>query len=217
MSPISRLFSSQEKSRSDHQYPKGQEEKNTAGFKIRRLAIDHHIPLITNPQLAQIFLQCLAEIDFERFACPTFKFLPKHAMKNLLLKGTVKILSRVLRPHPQKNRILIVATTALGDTLWATPAIENIRASFPEAYLAVLTSPIGMEIFKHNPWIDKLHLVKEPLLPTFFSLWKTLYKERFDTVLVFHASQRLALPLCSLLGASRIVGTAGSIKGSTAS
>ena len=35
----------------------------TEGFKIRRLAIDHHIPLITNLQLATIFLQCLAEID----------------------------------------------------------------------------------------------------------------------------------------------------------
>jgi hypothetical protein len=39
------------------------QDKNEAGFKIRRLAIDHHIPLITNPQLAQIFLQCLAEVD----------------------------------------------------------------------------------------------------------------------------------------------------------
>ena len=38
-------------------------EKNPAEFKIRRLAIDHHIPLITNPQLAQIFLQCLTEIE----------------------------------------------------------------------------------------------------------------------------------------------------------
>lgn len=43
--------------------PRGGVEKNTSGFKIRRLAIDHHIPLITNLQLAQIFLQCLAELD----------------------------------------------------------------------------------------------------------------------------------------------------------
>jgi carbamoyl-phosphate synthase large subunit len=41
------------------------QDKNNAGFKIRRLAIDHHIPLITNPQLAQIFLQCLAEVDLK--------------------------------------------------------------------------------------------------------------------------------------------------------
>lgn len=42
--------------------------KNTAGFKIRRLAIDHHIPLITNLQLAQIFLHCLADVDMDQVA-----------------------------------------------------------------------------------------------------------------------------------------------------
>ena len=33
------------------------------GFMIRRTAVDHHIPLITNLQIAQIILQCL--IDFK--------------------------------------------------------------------------------------------------------------------------------------------------------
>jgi len=46
--------------------PRAQEKNEDAGFKIRRLAIDHHIPLITNPQIAQIFLQCLVEIDLSR-------------------------------------------------------------------------------------------------------------------------------------------------------
>jgi carbamoyl-phosphate synthase large subunit len=43
--------------------PRGTKQKSTGGYKIRRLAIDHHIPLITNLQLAQVLLQCLAEID----------------------------------------------------------------------------------------------------------------------------------------------------------
>jgi carbamoyl-phosphate synthase large subunit len=30
---------------------------------IRRMAVDHHVPLITNLQIAQIMLQCL--IDFK--------------------------------------------------------------------------------------------------------------------------------------------------------
>jgi carbamoyl-phosphate synthase large subunit len=34
----------------------------TDGFLIRRLAIDHHIPLITNVQIAQLSLQCLAKL-----------------------------------------------------------------------------------------------------------------------------------------------------------
>ncbi|MBS0603493.1 MAG: carbamoyl-phosphate synthase (glutamine-hydrolyzing) large subunit [Verrucomicrobia bacterium] len=38
----------------------------TDGFTIRRLSIDHHIPLITNLQIAQVFLQCLAELKMNK-------------------------------------------------------------------------------------------------------------------------------------------------------
>jgi carbamoyl-phosphate synthase large subunit len=38
-------------------------DTTTDGFMIRRMAVDHHIPLITNLQIAQIMLQCL--IDFK--------------------------------------------------------------------------------------------------------------------------------------------------------
>lgn len=132
-------------------------------------------------------------------------------MKNALLKFFCKILP--IPKHPPKNRILVVSTTALGDTLWATPSLESLRKSFPSAYIGVLTSSIGYEVLKTNPYINKLFLLKEPLLPRFFSLWKALYKEHFDTVLIFHASQRLTLPLCSIIGASRIIGTSGINKG----
>src|SRR5579872_6755702 len=130
-------------------------------------------------------------------------------MKNILLKRLIRAIRPLIPRNPNANRILVVATTALGDTLWATPAIENLRHSFPNAYIALLTAPIGLEIFQHNPHIDKLHCLKEPLSHHFFSLWRTLRKEHFDTILFLHASQRLTLPLCSLLGATRIIGTAG--------
>lgn len=38
-------------------------DTTTDGFVIRRTAVDHHIPLLTNLQIAQIMLQCL--IDFK--------------------------------------------------------------------------------------------------------------------------------------------------------
>ncbi|PIS02192.1 MAG: hypothetical protein COT85_06585 [Chlamydiae bacterium CG10_big_fil_rev_8_21_14_0_10_42_34] len=129
-------------------------------------------------------------------------------MKNRLLQWATRLIRPFLKTHPQKNRILIVSTTALGDTLWATPAIENIRNTFPKAYIAVLTSPIGMQVLKHNPYIDQLYLLKKP-----FSLWKRLYAEQFDTILLLHASQRFTLPLISILGATRIIGTKGINKG----
>ena len=34
-------------------------DTQTDGYVIRRMAVDHHIPLITNLQIAQIMLQCL--------------------------------------------------------------------------------------------------------------------------------------------------------------
>ncbi len=39
------------------------ENTKTDGFKIRRLAIDCHVPLITNLHVALLFLQCLAELN----------------------------------------------------------------------------------------------------------------------------------------------------------
>jgi hypothetical protein len=58
---------------SGEMFPGFSPEWHTAGYKIRRLAIDHHIPLITNLQLAQIFLQCLAEM----------KELPIHSLREI--------------------------------------------------------------------------------------------------------------------------------------
>lgn len=134
-------------------------------------------------------------------------------MKNLFLKRLIQCLRPFIPRNQKTDRILIISTTAMGDTLWATPAIENLRKSFPSTYIAVLTSPVGMQVLKHNPHIDQLYCLKEPLSHSFFSLWRTLYKEHFDTVLLFHASQRLILPLAALLGASRIIGTCGINKG----
>lgn len=37
-------------------------QSSSDGFTIRRMAIDHHIPLITNVQTAQIILQCMIEL-----------------------------------------------------------------------------------------------------------------------------------------------------------
>ena len=45
----------------------------TDGFTIRRLSIDHHIPLITNLQIAQMFLQCLSELDPDKIPVKSWK------------------------------------------------------------------------------------------------------------------------------------------------
>lgn len=123
----------------------------------------------------------------------------------------LRLLARAAAPSKKKlekpKRILAVATTALGDTLWVTPALESLRLSFPNAHLAVLTSSIGLQILDNNPWTDAIYKLEKPL-----DLWRKL-RGQFDTILIFHASQRFILPLCAAIGANRIVATAGINKG----
>ena len=136
-----------------------------------------------------------------------------YCWKNQFITWLVEKFRPPKRKSESMQRILIVSTTALGDTLWATPAIHNLRCHFPKATIAVLTSPVGQQALALNPDIDRFYLLKEPLLPRFFSLLKQIKKEQFDIALIFHASQRLVLPLCALAGIGRIIGSVGINKG----
>lgn len=129
----------------------------------------------------------------------------KNTILRLLHRTVFSSPSTVMPITPQ--RILAVSTTALGDTLWTMPALAALRNDFPEAYLALLTSDIGLEITRYNPWTDATYLLDRP-----WHLWHHLRKQ-FDTVILFHASQRIVPALCASLGAKRLIGTKGLHKG----
>jgi ADP-heptose:LPS heptosyltransferase len=137
--------------------------------------------------------------------------------KNILLEW---ILSFFISSKKKENlldpthpRILIVSTTALGDTLWATPAIKAIKKRFPQSYCALLSQKVGFEIFKNNPFLDDCFFFEEPLTYSFFSLLFKLRSKKFQALVVFHASQRLIFPLCALLGSEKRIAFRGKNKG----
>lgn len=135
------------------------------------------------------------------------------SVKNQLIKACI-LLVKACRKKAEKRassskRFLIVSTTGLGDTLWGTPAIRTLRHSFPDAYIAVLTSEIGKQVLENNPHIDELFTIAKAPLISLLRLFLPLRKKKIDTVLVFHLSQRPVLPFCFLIGAKRFIGTAG--------
>ena len=129
----------------------------------------------------------------------------------MLLKSLVALLK------PKKNttdmRFLCVSTTALGDTLWATPAIKALRETYPQSYIAVLTSSLGREVLWNNPHIDELFIVKNSALSSLCFLYGVLKRRYFSHAFIFHTSQRPVLPCAALLGASMIIGSSGINKG----
>jgi len=116
-------------------------------------------------------------------------------------------------PLKAPERILIVSTTGLGDSLWATPALRAVRERYPESYVALLTSQTGYQVLKNLSFFDEAFILKNSSIFSFLRLFLRMKKLKFDTVLIFHASQRFVLPFCALLGPHRLIGTEGLNKG----
>ena len=58
-----------------------------------------------------------------------------------------------LDPRAIKN-ILVVSSTAIGDTLLSTPAIKAVRERYPEAKIIAHFNIGNMELFENNPHIN---------------------------------------------------------------
>jgi ADP-heptose:LPS heptosyltransferase len=107
------------------------------------------------------------------------------------------------------KRILLVNTTALGDTLLSTPAIRTAREKFQDAYIVSLVHVKQEEILKNNPRIDELILYPGKY-KGLIRLIQTLRKKKFDMVVVLHANDPDIVPLVYLTGARYRAGWAES-------
>jgi len=132
-------------------------------------------------------------------------------MQNHIKNGLIRLFfdsSTQETPPPKTlHNILLVSTTGLGDTLWATPAIRALKKAHPQAKLFALTSPLGKEILNDHPDIEKCFVFKKPYLLSFFRCRSLLKKRAWDAIVVFHASQRLIFPLCASLKTNHLIGT----------
>jgi len=131
------------------------------------------------------------------------------SVKNRLIYSLINLAQRFIKKNPplEERRFLIVSTTGLGDSIWATPAIKALRQRFPTAHISFLTSPLGEQTLKNNPHINEIFVIRSSIFFSFLHLFFPLKKLKIDTIFLFHTSQRLVLPFCSLLGASILIGT----------
>lgn len=137
----------------------------------------------------------------------------KNSLILFLLKTLRKIYPKVHQQAPIIQELLVVSTTALGDTLWALPAIQALKVHFPSAQISVLTSQIGQEVLSSHPDINHIFVLKKPFLLSLIQNYLRLRKKHIDNIYIFHTSQRAVLPLCYLLNAKEIIGTPGINKG----
>lgn len=108
-----------------------------------------------------------------------------------------------------KKRILIFNVNWLGDVLFSSAAIRNIRRNYPDAYIACVIPSRCYSILKGNPYLDEVIIFDEKdrhkgVLSklNFISL---LRSKKFDVVFLLHRSFTRAL-ICRLAGIPERIG-----------
>jgi ADP-heptose:LPS heptosyltransferase len=108
---------------------------------------------------------------------------------------------------PQKiRRVLLISATALGDTLFSTPAIRALKETFPAWVLEVLAHQRFGSLLAHNPHIDRVWAYpgrNRRLL----TLARDLRRRRFDLALILHGNDPEATLLAHLSGSPYLIGS----------
>jgi lipopolysaccharide heptosyltransferase II len=114
-----------------------------------------------------------------------------------------------MMPELEAKRILIFNVNWLGDVLFSSATIRNIRRNYADSYIACVIPSRCYPVLKGNPNLDEViifddHDRHKGLLDklNFVSLLK---KKKFDTVFLLHRSFSRAL-LCRLAGIKQIIG-----------
>lgn len=120
---------------------------------------------------------------------------------------------RQARKHPpgafsplapdSRARILVVNTTGIGDTIFATAPIADLRESFPNAYIAAFVDRRRLELLAGNPRLNEVI----PYAGKFRSLRATRDRLRgFDLAIIQHANDPDVVPLVASARPKAIIG-----------
>jgi len=118
------------------------------------------------------------------------------------LKG--KSLSRAKIEMKDVSNILVMSNTAIGDTLFATPAINLLRKNYPDKNIIALLNPRNYELFKTNPNIDEI-ITYRGKWGNFLQVVFKLRAKNIDLTFIFHSNEPQATPLAFLSGSKYII------------
>ena len=104
------------------------------------------------------------------------------------------------------RRILLMSTTAIGDTLFSTPAIRAMKETYPEREIHVLCHQRQALLLKENPQIDRL-LFYRGKARGLLSLVRSLREQHYDLVVILHSNDPEAVPLARATRAPYLIGS----------
>ncbi|MBP7216042.1 MAG: lipopolysaccharide heptosyltransferase II [Candidatus Omnitrophica bacterium] len=114
------------------------------------------------------------------------------------------------------QRILIFNVNWLGDVLFSTATIRNLRRRFPEGYIACIIPSRCYPVLKGNPCLDEIIIFDEKDrhrgIMAKLAFIRQLKRKKFDTVFLLHRSFTRAF-ICWLAGIPQRIGYAAKRRG----
>ena len=86
------------------------------------------------------------------------------------------------------QNILLVSTTGMGDCLWGTPGIRELKNTYPDAQIDLIVKKDWMDLFKNNPHLEKTYPYQNRWYAQIFLGIKLLLKPKYTHVFIFHAN-----------------------------
>ncbi|MDD5432863.1 MAG: lipopolysaccharide heptosyltransferase II [Candidatus Omnitrophica bacterium] len=109
------------------------------------------------------------------------------------------------------KRILIFNVNWLGDVLFSTATIRNVRRNFPDGFIACIIPSRCYPVLKDNPYLDEIIIFDEKdrhrSLISKLQFIRQLRQKHFDLSLLLHGSFTRAL-ICFLAGIPKRIGYA---------
>ena len=92
---------------------------------------------------------------------------------------------------PEIRRILQVKLWAIGEVIFTTPAVRQLRQGFPGAEIDYLVGRTAAPVLENNPYINNLiiedeHTFLTPQPTTALALLARLQKKKYDLLLLYH-------------------------------
>ena len=89
------------------------------------------------------------------------------------------------------KRILIVRTDRVGDVVMTTAIPRELKRTFPDCFVAVMTQPNTSVIYDNNPYVDA-RITDDLSKDSFWKTVKEIRKYKFDYGLLIHPTERAA-------------------------
>ncbi len=102
------------------------------------------------------------------------------------------------------QRVLVVATTAMGDAVLCAPLLDSLRAARPDLFLGFWVGEAAAPLFRNRRGLDALHVYRGKYRHV-GEILRSLRHARYDLALVANANDPDVIPLAWWSGCRRII------------